>query len=347
MRNTFIAFLVALLFGATAAEAQASERHRFVVGNTTPQELAAKVEASLARNPLGRGVIDQVSCSRDRGCATPEDYLVMFEKADPGAHLTDVHQLPAYFRSLVVRPAPSGVYWMACKTGAGGVGDAPKWDCMNRVFHHDKGETGFINPVTGALVLARDCSNPVGKEQHEEDCVELHVWMKPGDEVHIAWMGPDALPSGKCRLSVQKTGENERTNYEMDECPRDTCDFSGPSRDLQMQVWDKPRISWVARVEGDNIIRLPAEVTKLRTFPVHITQPAAYNGQKVTVTLSSGLELCLVRPLQGMRQTLGVFMSALTYRYGKAFVTYEGRSALPAGWDGTPHPWIFTDGRSN
>ncbi|MEO6536602.1 MAG: hypothetical protein ABIT47_02845 [Candidatus Paceibacterota bacterium] len=325
MRNQIIAFLVALLFGAVLATgAQASERHRFVVGNTTPQELAAKVEASIAHDPSGRGVIDQVSCSQSRGCATPDDYLVMFEKADPGAHLTDVHQLPAYFRSLVVHAPPPGRFWMACKTGAGGVNDAPKWDCMSRVFHLSKGETVFVNPVTGAAVMARDCSNPVGKEEHEEDCMPLHVALKPGDEVHIGWVAMAAFPSGKCHLSVQKTGEQERTDYDMDECPRDKCDFSGPSRDLHMRVWDKPRISWVARVTGDNVIRVPREV----------------------LASSGVIVLCVVRP--DGRQTYSTFIKSGSFWHGvAAFVTYKGLDTITPGWDGTPHPWIFTDGRSD
>lgn len=329
MRNMFLRlmlFLGAILGTAsiTATAAHASDRHRFLVGYTSPAQIADAIAAANKRDPTGRTVIDPISCSRYRACATAEDFLDMVDRSAPGAHLTEVSQLPDFFRRLVIAPAPAGQYWMACRTGAGG-GDTAVWNCMTRSFH--TGETVYVDPVTGAMVLARDCSNPVGREQREAECIELHVALREGDELHVGWLSPDrsgAFPSGKCTLSVQKTGEQERSGYVMDECPRDQCDFSGPARDLHMLVWDRPRISWRAYKEGDNVIRLPREVLE-----------------------SDGvLVLCVVRPDERMRQTLGVVVNRHSYRFDRYYVTYDGLDTI-TNWNGTPTPWRFTDGRNN
>lgn len=325
MRYWCILMLFLGAFLGSMTPAHASERHRFVVGNLTPQALADKVDASLARDPLGHSVIDPVSCSRNRACATPEDYIDMIAKSDPVANLTDVKELSGFLRKLKAVAAPStGQYWMACMKGKGDINDEPVWDCMTRSFH--PGETVFIDPVTGAMVMARDCSNPVGKEQHEQDCIPINVALKEGDEVHIGWLGPDAFPEGRCKLSVQKTGEQERSGYVMDECPRDQCDFSGPSRDLGgLRVWAQPRISWRARVTGNNIIRVPREVLKARGVFV----------------------FCVIKP-NGV-QSRGKVIGSGTILKGSAYVddmtviTYQSMRGQIA-WRGTPYTWVFMDG---
>lgn len=326
-----LAFFLGAFLGS--ADAHASERHRFLVLRdaagkeviATPQKVAAEIQASLARDPSGRSVINEVSCSRYRACAKPEDYIPMIAKSDPTANINDVAQLPGYLRSLEARTAPStGQYWMACMKGDADRDDMPVWDCMTRSFH--PGETVYVNPVTGRMVFARDCTNPVGKEQHEQDCVEINVALKQGDELHVGYLGPDAFPSGKCKLSVQKTGEKERSGYQMDECPRVTCDFSGPAADLGgLKVWDYPRISWQAARTGNNVIRVPREL----------------------LTVRGVLVLCVIKPdgRQSNGKVIGggKLLKGTAYIDDKSVVTY-GSMVGSVPWRGKPHTWIFTDG---
>lgn len=317
-------FCLMLLLGAIlgSGQAEAASRHRFVVveGNN-PHVMAQLVRASMQQNAMGRAAISDESCRLHRACSTPEDMIDMLQRGDNREFAPKAPaELAAYLDTLIEIQAPVGQYWMACKTGDGSVTSEPKWDCMTRQFH--KGETCFADPKTRRCVFARDCTNPVGREQHEQECVELHVGLKPDDEVHIGWLGPDAFPSGQCKLSVQKTGEQERTSYDMDECPRDTCDFSGPAHDLGgLKVWDRPRISWTARVQGDNIIRLPREVLQSRSVFV----------------------LCVVRPKEG-RQTHGKVVERGTYVRGRAYVTYQSMANIASGWEGKPYFWRFMDG---
>lgn len=325
-------FLGAILGIVSPAEAMA--RHRFlVVEGNSPTKLAELVAASLQKDSTGMHVLDETSCSKAHACGTPQDLVDMLRHSDnaAGAPLT-VGQLAGYLRSLVQIAAPPGQYWMACKTGTGSADAAPKWDCMTRTFH--AGETCFANPKTNRCVFARDCTNPVGREQHEPDCVELHVGLKPGDELHVGWLGSAPMPaSTTCKLSVQKTGEQERTAYDMDECPRSTCDFTGPARDLgdvnrmpPWKVWDQPRISWMAKVAGDNIIRVPREV---------LSSPSVF-------------VLCVVRPATRL-QSHGKVIGARAYVNNKTYVLYPSMmrtAAKPtdATWSGKPYTWLFTDG---
>lgn len=325
MIKRLIALIASLLvFGALATPAEAGNRHRFVVGIETPVQLAGLIQQSLEKDKSGKSAVSAESCSK-RACATPADYLAMFAESDPEAGLTSVNQLPEYVRALVIRKAPPGRYWMACKTGNGSAASKPMWNCLARAFH--AGETAFVNPKTGRIVLARDCTNPVGKEDVPVRCVEKHVFLKEGDEFHSGWLGPDAFPQGNCIPAILKAGETEWSNTHLDECPRDQCDWSGPARDLGgVKVWSNPRISFVAERTGEYIIRLPVEVTKVSSVFVD----------------------CVVRP--DGRQTLGNVIRPQSYgSQGKAYLTYKDQtfSRPPAEWHGTPHPWMFADGASD
>jgi hypothetical protein len=311
----FKSFLLALalLFGV-ATSAEASVGHRFVIGVNSPQQLAILVSESLARDASGNSVISEQSCKL-RACGTPSDLLAMFQRSNPNITLHSVNQIPKYLNSLVIQKAPEGGWWMACKTGNGNAASATKWDCLSRKFH--PGETVYVDPLTFKPVMARDCSNPVGEKDVPVKCVYLHAILKPGDEIHYGWLGTDAFPKGDCIPALLKAGESEEwSNTLLDECPRDKCDFSGPSRDLNgAKVWAAPRISFKAEIAGDYILRLPAGVTKSKSLFV----------------------LCVIHA--DGSQTRSNFMYAVTYWHNNAYATY-GTDPIP-GWDGgVSHPWM-------
>lgn len=318
MRNVLnrlmLSFLGVLLLGMASGTAHASQWHRFMQPRPNPQVLSQDVAKNLAEYPDGNHAIDGPNCGRT--CATPGDLLDMLQHADPTAHLEDVKQLPAYLASLVVAKAPEGEFMMACKGGDGSADAPPIWDCMSRHFH--AGEPCFMDPRTHICVLAHDCTNPVGVRIELSGCLELHVGLMAGDEIHIGFLSNAGFPEGRCRVLIQKTGVEGHGTPPLDECPRDRCDFSAPSAYLHLPVREQPRISWIAQAAGDNVILLPTEFLK-------------QNGVLV---------LCVVKP--DGRQTLGRVIDKTSFIEGKSYVLYHGWS-LDAPWDGRPYEWHFAD----
>lgn len=305
--------------GATQAHASTG-RERFVVGDNAPAVLAPKVEASLKIDPTGNRPVDPTHCQANAdSCATPNDFLPMYQKADPDSGLTSVSQLSGYMKSLVAKPAPMDGQkrWMACLKLTGKGTHKPVWNCLGREFH--KGEFVYVNPKTGKIVQAGDCANPVGEldvKKIVDECDEIDFYMRPGEEVHIGWLGHDALPDDKCN-ALMKAGETEWSYLLLDECPRDRCDFSRPSHDLGLPVQAKPRISFIAHTAGWHKLRLTRKVEKL----------------------DSDFVFCLIWP--GGYQSMGTVISKRAYStYGRAYIQYptQGEHA-PADWHGLPHTW--------
>lgn len=302
-------FLGVLLLGGISSVAKASELHRMTKPPVSAQEYAARFQKALAVNAEGRSAVDGPNCGLT--CATPEDVLNMLQRADPAANLTSVSELPAYIASLVVHNAPPGEWMMACKGGDGGVDAAPVWNCMSRAFHKD--EKCLENPKTHRCVFAFDCGNVVGIQIEFADCLELHVGLKPGDEIHG---GASSLPQGLCAPSILKTGADAHGSPLLDECPRVQCDFSGPSAFLRRHIG--PWFSWRSQAAGDNVIRLPREF---------------FNQGGVLV-------LCVIGP--DGRQTLGRVINKGSFVDDKSYVLYPGWS-LDTPWRGKPYEWHFAD----
>lgn len=309
--------------GATQAHASTG-RERFVApsapGSNLPSALAPKVVQSLFMDSTGNRPIDPTHCQVNAdGCATPNDLLIGYQQADPDYGLVSVNQLSDYMtKNLIVVKAPVGQkYWMACLKLTGKGTHKVVWNCLAREFHAR--ESAIMSKKTGKIVQAYDCANPVGVPDVKkivEECDEIDFYMRPGEEVHIGWLGHDALPDDKCN-ALMKAGETEWSYLLSDECPRDRCDFSRPSQDLGLPVQAKPRISFVAETAGWHKLRLTRRVEKLDSVFV----------------------FCLIWP--GGYQSTGTVISKTAYAtYGRAYIQYptQGEHA-PADWHGLPHTW--------
>lgn len=249
MKRLAAVFAVIILL-AGAAEA-ASVGNPFLKRVTMPSELASKIEGSLAKDQSGKSKIDPQRCNRDGSCATPENYLVMFQESDPDALLVGVGQLPGYLRALEVVPAPIGEYWLACLKPQGKGKYKPVLHCLSRRFK--PGETAWVNAKTRKVILASDCTNPVEKEVPRK-CVEIHFFTKPGDTaVRFCLIGPNAV-ADDC-IGVKKAGAEEFQTWWTDECASADCNFSGASSVVGQPV--QLAGSYVPE-PGEHILRLPA-----------------------------------------------------------------------------------------
>ncbi len=210
---------------------------------------------------------------------------------------------------------------MACKTGDGSASAMPKWNCMSRVFN--PGEPCYA--YQGRCVLARDCTNPVGRERQEAACVQLLVAMKPGDVLRGEPLAPRTarqMPvNSECPMMVQEPGSNEQRYPPADKCARIGCDFSRPADFYRMQLLE-PKFSFKANVAGWAIIYLPREV----------------------VEWDAMIYLC-IEPADG-RKMAGKPMYKTAYHNGKAYVVYDAKQA-PKEWMGTPHVWHLDTGSYN
>ena len=229
----------------------------FLKGLSNPEELADKVRVSLVRNPKGTSVIDPVRCKRDGSCATPENYLRMFQESDPGAGLTTVAQVPTYLRNLEVADAPAGEYWLSClKPSSRGIYE-PVLHCLSRSFK--PGEKAWIDPKTRRIVLASDCTNPVEKPVPPKNaCVEIHFFTKSQDTaVRFALLGP-ADVDNDC-IGVKRAGEEDFENLWAKECESTHCDFSA---DVAVVGQSVRLMGSYAPVPGEHVLRLPALVAE-------------------------------------------------------------------------------------
>lgn len=172
----------------------------FYYGLKDPSELAKLVEENLWNDPTGKTMINPDKCLKDGSCASPHDYLVMFQENDPEAGLTSVAQLPAFLRSLVKVKAGSGEYQMACLEGAG---HTPNLHCMRRPFKPD--EMAWADPKSNRLVLAEHCTNPIEKPVEPRQCMEIMVTIKGESSMKFAHLGP-AKVQDSC-LALRKVGE--------------------------------------------------------------------------------------------------------------------------------------------
>lgn len=266
MTKRIIVLLTALLFGvvmASGAEA-ASRGKRFYDGLDNPAQLALLVEANLAKDPSGASMLDPARCSAPHwSCAAPADYLKIIRQFDPGATvngqpLTSVDQLPAFLRKLVVRKAPSGEYWMACMRKATPSSDwEPLANCVARAFH--PGEHAWVDPDTGNVVLAQDCTNPVGKPRRQAGCVDDVIYAEAGDLILLNQRGPTDLTRNVC-TGLLRAGETEWESPYIERCPHPYCSLKVSDRYSSYQAWAEG--SFIADQTGYFIVRHPAFVAE-------------------------------------------------------------------------------------
>ena len=127
-------------------------------------------------------------CKCDGSCATPENYLRMFQESDPGAGLTTVAQVPTYLRNLEVADAPAG--------DIGSCASSPRVEAFMSPYcivflARSNREKAWIDPKTRRIVLASDCTNPVEKPVPPKNaCVEIHFFTKSQDTAVRFALGP-------------------------------------------------------------------------------------------------------------------------------------------------------------
>ncbi|MCX6786470.1 MAG: hypothetical protein NTU85_01465 [Candidatus Kaiserbacteria bacterium] len=227
----------------------------FLHGISSPEELASKIEASLAKNPKGTSMLDPVRCKRDGSCATPSDYFEMFKVSDPAANLTEIANVPAFLRTLEVVPAPGGEYWISCLKPSGKGTFKPTLHCLSRSFKSE--EKVWVDPKTKRIVLASDCTNPVEKPIKER-CVEIHFFTKAQDTaVRFALLGPTDV-SNEC-IGVKRAGETDFESIWAKECENMHCDFSADVAVVGQPVQLKGSY---APAPGEHVLRLPAFVAE-------------------------------------------------------------------------------------
>lgn len=130
--------------------------------NVAKEQLAQLIENHIKAGKKPTDKLDEVKCAKDSSCASPMDYIVAYRAYDPKEGLTDMSQLPAYFRKLVVDCSIRGRFMMAdiflpVLSGIGVV----ETNRMSRELRSN--ECVLKNPTTGQPVIALFCANPVGK----------------------------------------------------------------------------------------------------------------------------------------------------------------------------------------
>lgn len=311
-------------------------RERVLVGNPKPAAVVAMLNKSLQIDDKGNHILDPAHCSPNGdGCGTPNDLLLLFQKADPGYGLTDVHQLADYVgNNLVAGPVPEHLIgvkvWMGCLKAALNGKHVAVWNCLAREYH--KGEIVYTSRKTGKLVNPGDCWNGSGEPDVKkivDDCDMQIAWLNPGDEVHRFWLSNEGpFPDDKCN-ALMKAGEDEWAHILLDECPRDRCDASRPSRDLHMAV-QGPASSFIAQVPGWYKWRVTRKVEHL-------------NGDFVfCIIWHSG-------PNAGY-QSLGTVIGQNAYHsLGEAYIVYPNGpkdQMPPPEWLGVRHTWLNSGERA-
>lgn len=283
----FAVFLASLalssFMGASEARAVEPAGHSFCPGGMPggPEELARKMERSLAADPTGNRKVE--------GChAAPIHWLVAFQsdEGDPEAGLTSVSQLPAYVRKLVVMNRPRGdEFRTSCLHEAPNGVLGVTMNCLQRAPR--QGEVLYGNPDTGRIVLWSSCVNPgfgppMDIVVEGPRCIEVRFPSMKGlppprqGQVGIrgAYIGPRALP-GRCH-ALLLAGEQDRRHDFPEECPMTSyrvidgrrveiiCDWrevEGNSSRIMGQRVEVQNVSYsfYAREDGTNSWFLPPE----------------------------------------------------------------------------------------
>src|SRR3989344_2870607 len=261
----FIGMFAALILGAVTIFAvnAAPVGNPFLKGVNSPSELAGKIEASLAKDPKGTTMLDAARCKKDGSCARPLDYLMTLQQSDPDARLTDVAQVPVFLRTLRVTDAPMGEYWISCLKPTGKGAYEPVLHCLSRSFK--PGEKAWVNPKSGRIVFASDCTNPIEKPvPPKQACAEVRFFTKKDDPqygtdtaVRFAIVGP-ADVKDDC-IGVKRAGEEDFERWWTDECAARGGDFSADAKVVGQPV---QLIGSYVPAPGEHVLRLPALVAE-------------------------------------------------------------------------------------
>lgn len=181
MKRILIA--LTLLITMWAAPAHASQYKGFYYGAKSPQELATIVERAIARDPTGKTMLDAAKCRRDGSCAAPINYVESMRTHDPYGNWS-LENLVEKMRGLRLDCTVTGKYQMDRIIWTSGPLGSTDINGMSRAFKRN--ECAWVNPETGAPVLAQDCANPVG-QRIDVDCVVINFQTTIPSERMVDW----------------------------------------------------------------------------------------------------------------------------------------------------------------
>lgn len=237
LKHLFGIFLAALLLSGVAGTAEAARGNAFCPGGIPGgvKVLQERMVKALAADPTGRSV------KLEHCHATPEQFLLAFQKASPTAGLTNVGQLPAYigkFRPIEVDRTIA--YRMSCVTDTEVI-----MGCMERKL--DEGEVVYADH-TGTKVMPSSCANPgiappleeVTVEPARVVCVEARFPVKRGVTHAARWAtaGSTSVSDEAMRkcFKYQLPGETQWTSQWPDQCAWGEWQEPTPGRDGQPRI---------------------------------------------------------------------------------------------------------------
>ncbi len=237
LKHLFGIFLAALLLSGVAGTAEAARGNAFCPGGISggAKVLQERMVKALAADSTGRSVKLEY-CN-----ATPEQFLLAFQKGSPTAGLTHVSQLPEYISKF--RPVELDrtlIYRMSCVTDTEVI-----MGCVERKL--EDGEVVYADH-TGTKVMPSGCANPgiapplgeVVVGGTEVTCVEVRVPVKR-NVTHVArWATAGSTPVSdeamrKC-FKYQLPGESKWTSEWPTQCKWGEWQEPTPDRDGQPRI---------------------------------------------------------------------------------------------------------------
>lgn len=188
-KNAMVAFLVMLCVSTSVL---AQEAYDSLIDSTyikNPTELAAAIEESLKLDPKGDD-------STPQGMNATPNGLFKALKAIDGA-VSDINDLPRYYRSLVKGPVPQEEMHLARQKVGGDIDIVEgtrryKFD-ENEEFYYEADASG--NPILSKFVYASHCGNIP---------IRLQISITEGQDV-IQWVDatPVSVPAAVCPRSIR------------------------------------------------------------------------------------------------------------------------------------------------
>jgi hypothetical protein len=204
----------------------------FLRGNGTPQELAQKIRASLAKDPSGNSIIDPVRCGKDGSCAAPHNYLESLRDKKKDLTLAMLADYVAGFKRIKPSAADYETDWDTdCMEPVGNGAYRSVINCMHR--KPKAGEYFWVdNPLNPLNYFFEDCSNPRRGEHHEPEevvvklgCVEIRYVLPPHSTAfRYEVIGDHSIHLMKeCPLLIQVADGPKKPPT--DDCPSKNCTF--------------------------------------------------------------------------------------------------------------------------
>lgn len=258
-----VALALALTFGFGGQASATPLGHAFCQeGLGSPEELASKMDRSLAIDPTGNRALE--------GCrANPLDFLDAWKYEQTG--VTQVSELPAFVRRFVeVETEPGLVIPSACIRSDG---NGVVIKCENRQRHPGEKVYG----IGGVAFLLEDCVNPINLQLEDvivtgPACVEVVFPTEAGSNVRIAHM--DRVPLPATCLLLEGPGYGETLRGLPQDCPDHNmrviegrevqirCSWQDDERENSRLLGYPAQVqnvsgSFVAKGEGWNTLTLP------------------------------------------------------------------------------------------